>query len=128
LQPISGINEKIEGFFDVCRLQGLTGRQGVILPPQNIDDLMLRQDVVEAISAGQFHLYAVATLDAGLPILTGVPAGQYQPGQGYPADSVNGRVDAQLRRFAEGWYALQHGTAQDSNASLPRRAARHRGR
>jgi ATP-dependent Lon protease len=128
LQPISGINEKIEGFFDVCRLQGLTGRQGVILPPQNIDDLMLRQDVVEAISAGQFHLYAVATLDAGLPILTGVPAGQYQPGQGYPPDSVNGRVDAQLRRFAEGWYALQHGTVQGGNANLPRRAARHRGR
>ena len=60
---------------------------------------MLRQDVVEAITAGQFHLYAVAT-DAGLPILTGVQAGQYQPGQGYP-DSVNGRVDA-LHRFAEG--------------------------
>jgi predicted ATP-dependent protease len=128
LQPISGINEKIEGFFDVCRLQGLTGRQGVILPPQNIDDLMLRQDVVEAIAAGQFHLYAVATLDAGLPILTGVPAGQYQSGSGYPPDSVNGRVDAQLRRFAEGWYALQRGVAQGSNISLPQRAARHRGR
>ncbi len=128
LQPISGINEKIEGFFDVCRLQGLTGRQGVILPPQNIDDLMLRQDVVEAITAGQFHLYPVASIDAGLPILTGVPAGAYQPGQGYPPDTVNGRVDAQLRRFAEGWYALQHGAAQGSNTSLPRRAARHRGR
>jgi ATP-dependent Lon protease len=128
LQPISGINEKIEGFFDVCRLQGLTGRQGVILPPQNIDDLMLRQDVVEAVTAGQFHLYAVATIDAGLPILTGVPAGQYQPGQGYSPDSVNGRVDAQLRRFAEEWYALQHGTVQGGSTSLPRRAARHRGR
>jgi ATP-dependent Lon protease len=128
LQPISGINEKIEGFFDVCRLQGLTGRQGVILPPQNIDDLMLRQDVVEAVVSGQFHLYAVATIDAGLPILLGVPAGSYQPGQGYPADSVNGRVDAQLHRFAEGWYALQRGTVQSRNASLPRRAARYRGR
>ena len=128
LQPISGINEKIEGFFDVCRLQGLTGRQGVILPPQNIDDLMLRQDVVEAVTSGQFHLYAVATIDAGLPILLGVPAGLYQPGQGYPPDSVNGRVNAQLRRFAESWYALQRGTAQSRNTSVPRRAARHRGR
>lgn len=107
LQPISAINEKIEGFFDVCRLQGLTGQQGVILPPQNIDDLMLRQDVVDAVAAGQFHLYAVASIDAGLPILTGVPSGQRQPGQGYAPDSVNGRVDAQLRRFAEQWYALQ---------------------
>jgi lon-related putative ATP-dependent protease len=107
LQPISAINEKIEGFFDVCRLQGLTGRQGVILPPQNIDDLMLRQDVVDAVAAGQFHLYAVANIDTGLPILTGVPAGQRQPGQGYAPESVNGRVDAQLQRFAEQWYALQ---------------------
>jgi predicted ATP-dependent protease len=128
LQPISSINEKIEGFFDVCQLQGLTGRQGVILPPQNIDDLMLRQDVVEAVASGQFHLYAVATIDAGLPILLGVPAGEYQPGQGYPADSVNGRVDAQLRRFAEGWYALQRGARQSRNTSVPRHAARHRGR
>jgi len=111
LQPISGINEKIEGFFDVCRLQGLTGTQGVILPHQNVDDLMLREDVVTAIAAGQFHLYPVATLDDGLPILTGVAAGQRCAEVWYPPDSVNARVDAQLRRFAEQWYALQHGAA-----------------
>jgi predicted ATP-dependent protease len=128
LQPISAINEKIEGFFDVCRLQGLTGRQGVILPPQNIDDLMLRPDVVEAVAQGQFHLYAVAHINEGLQLLTGVPAGQYQPGQGYPPDSVNGRVAAKLRRFAEGWYALQQGAARSSSANVSRRAARHRGR
>ena len=110
LQPISGINEKIEGFFDVCRLQGLTGTQGVILPPQNVDDLMLREDVIAAISAGQFHLYPVAHIDAGLAILTGVAVGQRCAAGWYPADSVNGRVDAQLRRFAEQWYALQHGS------------------
>jgi ATP-dependent Lon protease len=125
LQPISSINEKIEGFFDACRLQGLTGRQGVLLPPQNIDDLMLRQDVVDAVAAGQFHLYAVATIDAGLPILTGVLAGQRQPGQDYPPDSVNGRVDAQLRRFAEEWYALHRGTAPRPGARAARQAARH---
>jgi ATP-dependent Lon protease len=128
LQPISSINEKIEGFFDACRLQGLTGQQGVLLPPQNIDDLMLRQDVVDAVAAGQFHLYAVATIDDGLPILTGILAGQRQPGQDYPADSVNGRVDAQLRRFAEEWYALQRGAAQRNGMRVTRQAARHRKR
>lgn len=113
LQPISSINEKIEGFFDACRLQGLTGTQGVILPPQNVDDLMLRDDVIAAISAGQFHLYPVATIDEGLPILTGIVAGQRCADAWYPPDSVNGRVDAQLRRFAEQWYALQHGSTYD---------------
>jgi len=117
-QPISGINEKIEGFFDVCRLQGLTGTQGVILPPQNVDDLMLREDVIEAIAAGQFHLYPVATIDDGLPILTGITAGRRCADVWYPPDSVNGRVDAQLRRFAEQWYALQHGSPCDHAPSV----------
>ena len=97
LQPIGGINEKVEVFFDVCRRQGLTGTQGVLLPPQNVDDLMLKQDVVDAVAAGQFHLYPIATIDDGLPVLTGVDAG-----------TVNHRVDAQLRRYAEQWYAFQH--------------------
>ena len=97
LQPVGGINEKIEVFFDVCRQQGLTGTQGVLLPPQNVDDLMLKQDVVDAVAAGEFHLYPVATIDDGLPILTGVDTG-----------TVNSRVDAQLRRYAEQWYAFQH--------------------
>jgi predicted ATP-dependent protease len=103
MQPIGGINEKIEGFFDVCRMQGLTGTQGVLLPPQNIDDLMLRQDVVQAVTDGQFHLYPIASIDAGLPILMGIAAGTFQPGQGYTPDSVNGRVDAQLRTYAAQW-------------------------
>ena len=97
LQPVGAINEKIEVFFDVCRRQGLTGTQGVLLPPQNVDDLMLKQEVVDAVSAGQFHLYPIAIIDDGLPILTGVDAG-----------AVNGRVDAQLRRYAEQWYAFQY--------------------
>src|SRR6266568_780191 len=106
-QPISGINEKIEGFFDVCRLQGLTGTQGVILPPQNVDDLMLREDVIEAIAAGQFHLYSVATIDDGLSILTGVAAGQ---------------------RCAEQWYALQHGNTYDHDPSVSTTAHDYRNR
>lgn len=97
LQPVGGINEKIEVFFDVCQRQGLTGAQGVLLPPQNVDDLMLKQDVVDAVAAGQFHLYPIVAIDDGLPILTGVDAG-----------TVNRRVDAQLRRYAEQWYAFQH--------------------
>jgi predicted ATP-dependent protease len=109
LQAVSGINEKIEGFFEVCRRQGFTGSQGVMIPTSNIADLMLREDVIEAIVAGNFRVYAIQTLDEGWPILTGLSAGAWQPEIGYPAESVNGRVEGQLRRFAEQWYALQNG-------------------
>lgn len=107
LQPVSGINEKVEGFFDVCRLQGLTGSQGVIMPPQNVADLMLRDDVVTAVREGRFHLYAVPHIDDGLAILTGFAAGEYCAEGGYPPNTVNGRVDAKLRHFAEQWHALK---------------------
>ena len=70
---------------------------------------MLREDVIDAIASGRFHLYPVASINDGLPILTGMQAGAYRPGQGYPPDSVNGRVDLTLRRFAEQWYTLQRG-------------------
>ena len=96
LQPVGGINEKIEVFFDVCRRQGLSGTQGVLIPPQNLGDLMLKQEVVDAVAAGKFHVYPVATIDAGLPALTGVDAG-----------TANRLADAQLRRYAEQWYAFQ---------------------
>ncbi len=110
LQAVSGINEKIEGFFDVCRRQGLTGHQGVVIPASNVADLMLREDVIEAVAADNFRVYAIHTLDEGWPILTGLAAGVWQPEIGYPSELANGRVDAQLRRFAEQWYALQNGT------------------
>ena len=119
LQPISAVNEKIEGFFDVCHLQGLTGTQGVIIPQQNVDDLMLRQDVIEAIAAGQFHLYPVATIDEGLAILTGISAGMRDPLDGYPTETVNGRVDAQLRRFATQWHALRYGAGLRDEPFVP---------
>ena len=97
LQPVGGINEKIEVFFEVCRRQGLTGAQGVLIPPQNLDDLMLKQDVVDAVADGKFRIYPVASIDEGLPALTGVDPG-----------TVNRLVDAQLRRYTEQWYAFQH--------------------
>jgi ATP-dependent Lon protease len=116
LQPVSGVNEKIEGFFDACRLQGLSGRQGVILPAQNVEDLMLRQDVIEAVAQEQFHLYAITHIDAGWPMLTGLPAGLWEREHGYAPESVNHRVDAQLRRFVEQWHMLQNGMAHGDGA------------
>jgi len=102
IQPIGGVNYKIEGFYDVCRAQGLTGAQGVILPIENIPDLMLRSDVVEVIQAGKFHLYPVATVDEGIEILTGAKAGERQPDGTFEDGTVNARVDARLRALAEG--------------------------
>ena len=87
IQPIGGVNEKVEGFFDTCRYFGLTGDQGVIIPQSNAPDLMLREDVVAACEAGQFHVYAVATVQEALDVLTGIPAGEYGP-DGYPAASL----------------------------------------
>ena len=116
LQPVSGLNEKIEGFFEVCRRQGLTGTQGVILPVQNVEDLMLGQPVIDAVTAGQFRLYAVRTIDDALPILMGMPAGSWEPERGYLPESVNGRVDEQLRRFVHQWYRLKSGVAHGDKA------------
>lgn len=102
IQAIGGVNYKIEGFYDVCRAKGLTGRQGVILPLENVPDLMLRPDVVEAISAGRFHLYPVATVDEGIEILTGVEAGERRADGTIPEGTVYARVDKRLRELAEG--------------------------
>lgn len=99
IQAIGGVNEKIEGFFDICRMRGLTGKQGVLIPKANIPNLMLRNDVVEACRAGMFHVYPVETIDEGIEILTGMPAGE-KDGEGhYPADTVNGKVQRRLNEF-----------------------------
>ena len=100
VQPIGGANEKIEGFFDVCKARGLTGDQGVLIPQANVKNLMLRADVVEAASAGQFRVYAVETLDQALELLLGTPAGERNETGDFPAESVNGRIEARLREFA----------------------------
>jgi predicted ATP-dependent protease len=101
VQAIGGANFKIEGFFDVCRVKGLTGRQGVILPKSNVQHLMLREDVVQAVQDGRFHIHAIETVDEALELLTGVPAGRKQEDGTYPADSVNGRAAARLKQIAE---------------------------
>ncbi|UCH85519.1 MAG: AAA family ATPase [Candidatus Latescibacterota bacterium] len=100
IQPIGGVNEKIEGYFDICRIKGLTGGQGVIIPKLNQRDLMLKKDVVSAIERGMFHIYAVKTVDEGIELLTGVKVGRRLK-RGYQKDSVNYLVDSKLSRFAE---------------------------
>lgn len=100
IQPIGGVNQKVEGFFDVCRAKGLTGTQGVIIPESNIPDLMLREDVVETIKSGQFHLYPVKTIDQGIEILTGRKAGIRKLDGKFEKDSVNELVDQKLLDFA----------------------------
>jgi predicted ATP-dependent protease len=101
VQAIGGVNEKIEGFFDLCNARGLTGTQGVLIPAANSQHLMLRADVVEAAAAGRFHVYPVKSIDQGIAILTGTEAGERGADGAFPADSVNARVEARLRRFAE---------------------------
>ena len=96
VQAVGGVNEKIEGFFDICRARGLTGRQGVVIPRANVRDLMLRVDVREAVAAGQFHVYAAEHADQVLALLTGMPAGMPDANGLYPQDSCNGRVQIRL--------------------------------
>ncbi len=101
VQAIGGANEKIEGFFDVCRVMGLTGRQGVMIPADNVQNLMLRPDVIEAVRQGRFHIYPIDTIDQGIELLTGVPAGERRPDGHYPEGSVNAAVERRLREMAE---------------------------
>ena len=100
IQAIGGVNEKIEGFFDLCRARNLDG-QGVIIPASNVRHLMLRHDVVDAVQAGKFKIFAVETIDQGIEILTGVPAGERDTSGKFPGNSVNERVEARLIEFAE---------------------------
>ncbi len=99
IQPIGGVNEKIEGFFDVCSHQGLTGDQGVIIPRTNVADLMLREDILQAVEEGKFTIYAVDTVDDGIEILTGIKAGNVDKNGNYPKGSVNYAVQQGLSHF-----------------------------
>jgi lon-related putative ATP-dependent protease len=101
VQAIGGVNEKIEGFFDVCRARGLTGEQGVLIPAANVKHLMLRHDVVEAVRQGKFHIYPVTTIDQGIELLTGLPAGERDANGLFPDGSLNQRVEVRLMTLAE---------------------------
>ncbi len=112
IQPIGGVNQKIEGFFDICKTKGLTGEQGVVIPIQNVKNLMLREDVVEAVAEGQFHIYAVSSIDDGIEILTGVKAGEKAEDGSYPEGTVNYRIDRRLNEIAEAMKDFHASAAQ----------------
>jgi predicted ATP-dependent protease len=101
IQPIGGVNEKIEGFYAVCKVKGFTGEQGVMIPKSNERNLMLKDEVIEAVKEGKFHVWSVQTIDEGIEILTGVPAGDLQPDGSYPEGTINFRVDKRLRDMVE---------------------------
>lgn len=101
IQPIGGVTEKIEGFFDICQAQGLTGEQGVIIPKANVKHLMLREDVVAAVADGRFHVWAVSNVDEGIELLMGVPAGQKDGDDEFPEGTVHYAVQSRLLELAE---------------------------
>jgi len=101
VQAVGGVNEKVEGFFDLCKARGLTGEQGVLIPASNVQHLMLRQEVVEAVEAGKFHVYPIEAIDQGIEILTGVEAGDRDAASSFPEGSINYRVERRLIELAE---------------------------
>ena len=101
VQAVGGVNEKIEGFFDLCAARGLTGTQGVLLPASNLPHLMLQPRVVEAVRARRFHIYAISRVEEGVTLLTGLPVGAPGADGLFPLDTVFGRVQEKLRRLAE---------------------------
>lgn len=101
IQPIGGVNEKIEGFFDICKIKGLNGKQGVIIPRLNKKDLMLKKQVIDAIKKRKFHIYAIDTIDEGIELLSGVKAGKRMRDGQFERESVNDLVDLKLAHFAE---------------------------
>ncbi|NMW20211.1 MAG: AAA family ATPase [Chlorobiaceae bacterium] len=101
VQAIGGVNEKIEGFFDLCKARGLTGKHGVVIPASNVNNLMLRHDVVEAVREGLFSIFPVSNVDEGIEILTDIPAGELDKNGHYPPDTINGMAVARLNEMAE---------------------------
>ena len=107
IQAIGGVNQKIEGFFDVCKAKKLTGKQGVLIPLANVKNLMLKREVIDAVKKGQFHIYQVSTVEQGIEILTGIPAGTPDENGDYPVDTVFGKVQAKLKRYLERSFELK---------------------
>jgi lon-related putative ATP-dependent protease len=101
VQAIGGVNQKIEGFYELCKFRGLDGSHGVVIPESNIKNLMLKEEVVDAIKEGMFHVYPVKTIDEGIEVLTGVPAGELRDDGIYPEDTINHLVQRKLDELAE---------------------------
>ena len=101
IQPLGGVNEKIEGFFQICKMRGLDGAHGVMIPVQNVNNLQLSDEVVDAVKNKQFHIYAISTIDEGIEILTGVPAGKKDKDGNFPAGTVNYLVYEKLKKYAK---------------------------
>ncbi|MEA3297626.1 MAG: AAA family ATPase, partial [candidate division Zixibacteria bacterium] len=112
IQPIGGVNEKVEGFFDICRSRGFTGDQGVMIPHQNVADLLLRPDVIEAVDQGSFNIYPIKSINEGIEILTGQPAGRRLASGGFTKNSVLAAVDDKLHDMA---LTLQHFGRDENN-------------
>ena len=101
IQPIGGVNEKIEGFFQICKMRGLDGSHGVMIPVQNVDNLQLSDEIIEAVKNKQFHIYSVSTIEEGIEVLTGVPAGKKDKDGKFPAGTVNYLVYEKLKKYAK---------------------------
>jgi predicted ATP-dependent protease len=115
VQPIGGVNEKIEGFFDACMAKGLTGEQAVLIPHSNVEHLMLRHEVIQAVEEGNFHVHAVETVDDAIALLTGLPAGERDEEGKFPSGSINHRVETRLIQLAE----LQRDFGEGSGENAP---------
>jgi predicted ATP-dependent protease len=113
VQPIGGVNYKIEGFYEICKLKGLTGDQGVMIPKSNERHLMLDDEVIEAVRDGTFHIWSVETIDQGIEILTGVTAGERRDDGSYPEGTVNFLVAKRLREMQESM--KRHAEAHDKD-------------
>ncbi len=122
IQPIGGVNEKIEGFFKVCKAKGLTGEQGVMIPCQNVDNLMLPEEIVEAVREGKFHIYAVATVEEGIETLTGVVAGVRGDGDRFPEGSVFHRAEERIDQIRE---ALKKEEAKEEDEGEEEASVQH---
>jgi ATP-dependent Lon protease len=124
IQAIGGINQKVEGYFDVCQAKGLDGKQGILLPKENVHDLMLRPDIVDAARKKEFNLYAVSTVDEGIEFLTGVKAGAPLPGDGFEKGTVNFLVDSRLRELAESMERFAADAQKSKRKSRKKRKAK----
>ena len=114
IQAIGGVNQKIEGFFDVCKAKGLTGKQGVLIPQANVKNLMLKKEVVDSVKKKKFHIYRVSTVEQGIEILTGVSAGIPDQNGDYPEGSVYGKVQEKLKRYLEQSFKLKNQIESDN--------------